>query len=577
MHPLSTYAAEAKPKLAALFVALGLDRDYVRGAGSYLYGEDGEAVLDLVSGFGATLMGHSPPALVRRLIGDLESGVPTFVQASIRGDVGRLGARLNAELARERGAAGQGYYLHLSNSGAEAMEAAIKHAYKVLVDRVGREQERLARLIHDFKHRWESDAIDLPAGHASVAKLCEEIAEQNLRSFESVRGSPSILALKGAYHGKTASALKITFNKTYREAFEGLSALRPVFIDLDAQERLAEVLRAETLDLFYPLAEGGRVVLRPIPVPRVLALALEPILGEGGVRPVPEATLARLAELHDELRVPFIVDEVQTGSGRTGRIFDFTQPPLGAIEPDYILLGKSLGGGLSKIGATLIRRDRYDPDFGLLHSSTFAEDGHSTRLALATLDELTRDDGALLTRIADLGSALRRRLEGLCRRFPRVLREVRGRGLMLGLELAPLDHAGPFLRGAGRQGVLSLLIASYLLRWHGIRLIAPISTMLPGNPGRSRQSVLRIQPPATLTEADMDRLVAALGEALTAIDRNNEGVLVGHLMGVEPTPAERADPARHPALWPIAQHSGEIDARTGFVAHPTGIEHLADY
>jgi predicted amino acid dehydrogenase len=148
---------------------------------------------------------------------------------------------------------------------------------------------------------------------------------------------------------------------------------------------------------------------------------------------------------------------------------------------------------------------------------------------------------------------------------------------MLGLELIALDDAGPFFRAAGRQGVLSLLIASYLMRYHAIRLVAPLATMLPGNPGRRRVSVLRIQPPASLTQAEIEHFLAALAEVLSVIDCNNEYLLVGHLSGHRVNDAERTAPSRFDAAWPLHQHDGEIDARTGFVAHPTRLEHLVAY
>lgn len=470
------YHSQCKPKLAELLRALGLDQHFVRAEGSYLYSEDGHAYLDLVGGFGAALLGHNPPALVDALVEALRRGIPANAQASVRGEAAALASRLNDLHAREQGGPScRGYYVNFTNSGTESVEAAIKHAYKVHFDKVRREYERLTRLLNDFYYRIDGSqtAIELPGKQRVLSKFRDDLDEHNLSQFEAFQNQPVIVAVKGSYHGKTASALKVTFNKTYREPFEGLSAVRPVFLAMDAPERLPEIVAEHCSEFFYPVLAGNRVELRPVRLTRVISLILEPILGEGGIRVVPDAVLQRLADLHDSTGIPYILDEIQTGCGRTGSMFAYTRTPLRRIEPEYVLLSKALGGGLVKIGATLIRRDIYDPDFGILHTSTFGEDEISARVASAFLDALVAPEAGLLARVTELGGYLRERLEGLRARFPSIIREVRGRGLMLGLELTALSESSPFFRAAGRQGVLSLLIASYLLRYHRIRLIAP--------------------------------------------------------------------------------------------------------
>lgn len=530
MHTSNHYETWSRPKLAQLLRAFKLDQHFVRAAGSTVYDADGRAVLDLVSGFGACLLGHNPPALKKRLIEQLQSDLPSFMMGSIAADTARLGERLNAELAVELGREpNPGYYLQLSNGGAEAAEAAIKHAYKVMVDRLSGRQQHLTQLSHEFARQCAGMEIALPPGHQSVKSLCSAIERHNKAMLEQARGAPCIVALKGSYHGRTGSTLKVTSNPTYRVDFAGLSALRPIFIPLDAPEYLAEVVRAQLIELRYPHWVNGQVEVGSVLVPQVIAFVMEPILGEGGVRVVPEATLQRLADLHGELDVPFIIDEVQTGYGRSGRVFDFSQTPLAAIDPEYLLLGKALGGGVSKLGATLIRRDVYDPDFGLMHSSTFAEDPPSAQMALATLDLLTADNRALLDHIRQVGASLQGRLQALHSHFPEVVREVRGRGLMLGMELRAPVGSGPRLQAAHRRGALALLIASYLMHHHAIRLIAPLHTMLGDRCDSVRPSVLRIQAAATLSGAEIEHFVSALAEVLVVIQRNDEQRLFDHL------------------------------------------------
>jgi len=550
------YRANCKPKLAELLQSLGMDQTFARAQGNYLYDSEDRAYLDLVGGFGAALLGHNPPTLCQALIESVQAGIPVHAQGSIRVEAGKLAANLNRIVTDERGAdteSASGYFVNFSNSGTEAVECAIKHAYKVHFDKVRRDYERLSRVLNDFYYRADRqiDSIDLPEGRTDLNKFRDDLDEYNLAQFESFQNRPVIIALKGSFHGKTTSALKVTFNKTYREAFEGLSGVQPVFIDMHAPERLAELVTEHHSEFYYPVLEGRRVVLRPVRVTRVIAFMLEPILGEGGIRVVPDAVMASLAAQRQRIAVPIIVDEIQTGCGRTGRVFAFTGTPLGRLEPDYVVLSKALGGGLVKIGATMIRRDVYDQDFGILHTSTFSEDELSCRLANEFLTLLDSDNRRLLDQAAARGEHLRRRLDQLQQQHPQLIREVRGRGLMLGMEFTSMADSSPFFRAAGRQGVLSLLIASYLLRYHRIRALAPLSTMLKGNPGKQRMSVLRIQPPLTITEAEIDRVIAALGEILNIIECNNEYCLVAHLSGHPVSDRERRNPHRVPVSWPL--------------------------
>lgn len=166
-------------------------------------------------------------------------------------------------------------------------------------------------------------------------------------------------------------------------------------------------------------------------------------------------------------------------------IYSYEHTPLRLISPDYITLSKALGGGIVKIGATLIRRDIYDQDFGILHTSTFGEDEFSASVSISVLDLLLDKNEQLLKEVKEKGDYLKKRLSELKEHYPDIVKDVRGRGLMVGVELTELNGRSPFFRASGKQGVLSLLIASYLLKHHNIRLLAPITTILKGNPGKN--------------------------------------------------------------------------------------------
>lgn len=571
-QPYDLYHDHTKPKLAELLRAVGLDQEYVRARGASLTTADGRTVTDFIGGFGATFVGHNHPVLKDLVRRRLDEDVPAHAQVSVRGASARLAKRLGDLLP-----CGGTYFVNLSNSGTEAVEAAVKHAYKVRFDQVRLEYERISRILNDLFYKVEGmrGAVEIPNGKKLV-DFRDDLDEYNLGQLESFQKTPVMLAFQGSFHGKTASSLKLTFNKSYREGYEGVSSIQPVFLDPAAPERIDEVLEEFRCEFLYPVLEADRIVLRPYRMTRAMGLILETIQGEGGIRPLPDSTLAWIAE-HLPGRLPLLLDEIQTGCGRTGSFYAFGQTPLVKIRPEYVILSKALGGGLAKIGATLVRSDIYDHDFGILHTSTFGEDDLSAEVALATIDLLEADGGHLSREAQRKGDLLREGLEDLKRRHPDLVREVRGKGLMLAVEFTTLEERSPFFRASGRQGILSILIASYLLEHHGLRVLSPLTSMLKGNPGKKRMSVLRIQPPAVVEDSEIARLLKALAEVLDIVEANNEFLLVGHLLGTPPATEDRLQPRRFPAKWPLHDGQAHIDARVGFVVHPTTVAKLREY
>jgi acetylornithine/succinyldiaminopimelate/putrescine aminotransferase/predicted amino acid dehydrogenase len=571
--PRLDYRDYCRPKLANLLAATGLNVPYRAARGATLIDATGEAVTDFVGGFGAALLGHNPPELKQLAVELLESDIPAHAQGSNREDAGALARRLSGMMPGNAR-----YVAHLSNSGTEAIEAALKHAYKVHLDLVRRHHEAIARETNELYHRLQDRELTaaLPRGKRPV-DFRENLDEHNLEQFESFQKHPVAIAFLGSFHGKTASALKVTYNHSFRDGFEGLSAIETEFVDPHEPERLSEIVDARACQFLRPVVRGAEVVLEPAPVTRVFACLLEPIQGEGGIRPMPTDTLRWIAEHHRVLGLPLIVDEIQTGCGRTGRFLALAETPLALDEPEYVVLSKALGGGLVKIAATLIRSDILDPDFGILHTSTFGEDEFSCLIAHRVLDILTRDDGRVMEETRTKGLYLRQGLEGLQAKYPELVSEVRGRGLMLAVEFTDLSGQSPFFRIAGRQGFLSILLASFLLRHHRVRVLGPLTNMLSGNPGRIRRAVLRLQPPVVVREAEIDRLVAALDEALAIVRANDEALLVGHLLGWVPSTEERRAPRCRVDAWPVQAEHHEIDGRTAFIIHPSSAADVREY
>jgi predicted amino acid dehydrogenase len=279
----------------------------------------------------------------------------------------------------------------------------------------------------------------------------------------------------------------------------------------------------------------------------VCALA-EPIQGEGGIRELSPLYLAALRAAADEHGFPLVLDEIQCGLGRTGR---FLASEGARVRGDYVTLSKALGGGLVKLAALLVERERYVRDFGWLHTSTFADDDHSAAVGLAVLDAIDADDGALLRACHDKGAHLAARLRELAARFPDELVAVRGRGLMLGIELGELPRSGsPLLRLLGAQRLLAFLASGWFLREARIRVA----------PTLSAHATIRLEPSAGVPVEELDRFVDALGRLLAILRQGRVDALLG-----APPPPE--GPRLTVVPPPPAPAPGATSERVGFLAH----------
>jgi len=215
------------------------------------------------------------------------------------------------------------------------------------------------------------------------------------------------------------------------------------------------------------------------------ALVVEPIQGEGGIVVPPDGYLRGaldLCHLHGAL---FIADEVQTGFGRTGRMFAVDHED---VVPDIMALAKSLGGGVAPIGACIATSEVWERAYGsrdtcMLHDSTFGGNALACAAALKAIEIAVRDDYA--GRAATLGAHFRERLEGIASES-KIVRGVRGRGLLLGLEFGE----PPIAKGLSRE-YFAAMFASVLLEDHHI---ITAYALKPTN-------ILRLEPPLVVEEA----------------------------------------------------------------------------
>jgi len=279
------------------------------------------------------------------------------------------------------------------------------------------------------------------------------------RRYWYSKGTPraGLIALEHSFHGRTCGSVSLTFTEQYRQPFEPLlPGVR--FVPPDDPGALLDAVTTDTA-----------------------AIVVEPIQGEGGVRPLTPAFARAITDACRRTGALLVADEVQCGLGRTGH--PFHHAALG-LEPDLVAVGKALGGGVP-IGATLASEAVGDALSPGDHGSTYGGNLLACRAALVVLDELV--DGGLLAHAARAGARLSQALQALARRQPAIV-EVRGAGLMQGLDLS--FDAAPVVEAAAGRGLLV---------------------------NRTARTVVRLLPPLTISEEELDRGVALLEAAIADV------------------------------------------------------------
>lgn len=387
-----------------------------------------------------------------------------------------------------------------------------------------------------------------PAGlrYVTFGNSGTEAVEVAIKACRLATGKLGILSTENGFHGKTLGALSATGRSSFQEGCGApVAGFRFVpYGDVDALERALREHAAETA-----------------------AFIVEPIQGEGGVVEPPAGYLKLARRLCDRHGVLLIVDEIQTGLGRTGALFACLDE---GITPDALTLAKALGGGLVPVSACLLSARAYSRDFAFKHSSTFAANALAMRVGLCVVERLTSDGGGLLEHVTREGNYLKRGLCALQRKYSSVIREVRGRGLMLGVELAP--DPSTIRRGVGSlmailEDGLALFAASYLLNVGGIRVA----------PTLNGSNVLRVQPPLTVTRDECDRIIGAFEELASVIASGQSDRLFSQvfgLRGVESSPSgvDGVESVRTPV------GEGEpSEGRFAFIVHLLDNKSLADF
>jgi acetylornithine/N-succinyldiaminopimelate aminotransferase len=336
-----------------------VDLAFERGEGAWLIATNGERYLDFTSGVAVNALGHAHPQLIAAISEQVRklSHVSNLYRIP---EAERLAARLcDASFAE---------FVFFANSGAEAMECAIKMA----------------------------------------------------RKHQSANGKPErfrIITFEGAFHGRTLATLAAGGQKKYLDGF------------------------GPVVDGFDQVAFGDLEATKRAIGPETAAILIEPIMGEGGVRVVPHEFLRALRKLCDQHALLLMFDEVQTGVGRTGELFAYQRT---GVTPDIMALAKALGGGFP-LGACLATAEAAKGMTAGTHGSTFGGNPLAMAAGNAVLDVMLAD--GFLDRVRRTALIFKQKLAEIRDRFPSVVAEIRGEGLLIGMRaVAPSSELVDELR-----------------------------------------------------------------------------------------------------------------------------------
>ncbi|GAA2237852.1 aspartate aminotransferase family protein [Kitasatospora cystarginea] len=316
-----------------------------------------------------------------------------------------------------------------------------------------------------------------------------EAVETALKFARYATGRPRVLYCEHAFHGLTTGSLSVNGESGFRRGFDPLLP-----------------------DTAIPLGDLGALA-RELKKGDVAALIVEPIQGKG-VHAAPPGWLLAARQLLHEHRALLICDEVQTGIGRTGSFFAYQEE---GVEPDLVCAAKALSGGYVPIGATLGKGWIFEKVYSsmdrvLVHSASFGSNAQAMAAALATLHVMREEK--VVENSRRIGELFRERLAALVDRYE-LLAEVRGRGLMIGIEFGrPRSlklRTGWTALQAARKGLFAQMVVVPLLHRH--RILTQVSG--------DHLEVIKLIPPLIITEREVDRFVTAFTEVMDEAHRGS--------------------------------------------------------
>lgn len=357
------------------------------------------------------------------------------------------------------------------------------------LDRISHLPNLLQAGIHSLPSVLAQNLAKITPGDLKYTFFCNsgaEAVEGALKLAKIATEKSRIVYCAGAFHGKSMGALSVTGRNKYKKYFGPMVPL--------------------TVEVPYGDINELKLVLEKHE--DIAAFIVEPIQGEGGIIVPPTGYLRRAKELCSEYGVLLIADEIQTGFGRTGYWFACESE---GVTPDIMCVAKSLGGGIIPVGAYISTEDVWKKGYGtmdkcLLHTSTFGGNTWAAAAGIATVEFITQNN--LEKEALEKGAYMLAKLQKLKEKYP-LLKEVRGRGLMIGLEFDTINIPliSRLIPNTTKELVEEYtggMVASELINNYNI-----ITAYTLNNP-----NVIRIEPPLTVTYGQLDKLANALEEIL---------------------------------------------------------------
>ena len=347
---------------------------FKKGKGSFLYSSKGIKYLDFVQGIAVNSLGHSNPDLNKALLSQSKK-VWHVSNAFEIPESERLAKRLTKNTFAD--------YVIFQNSGAEAIEAAIKVARKFFYSKN-----------KPFKNR--------------------------------------ILCIKNSFHGRTLAAIHASGSKKMTEGF------------------------GPKIPGFDHFKFGDHNALKKSITKKTAAIMIEPILGEGGIKVIPSWCLKELRKICDQKRILLIIDEVQSGIGRSGKFFAFE---YSGIKPDIVPIAKGIGGGFP-LGAVLMNKKVAKVMTPGSHGSTFGGNPLAMQIGNAVLDQILKKK--FLKKVQKTSKYFLNSLKNIQKDYPKIIKEVRGIGLLIGIQL--YSNQSLFIKKLEQNKLLTIRAAENVVR-----------------------------------------------------------------------------------------------------------------
>ena len=346
------------------------------------------------------------------------------------------------------------------------------HRNPVVIEAVKAQLDQIALSGKAFFNKQQADLAEklaeITPGNLQFSFFCNsgaEAVEAALKLAKGATGRAKIVSTNGSYHGKTLGALATTGREKYRKKF--LPLMPGVeFVDYGNTQALIDAIDDQTA-----------------------CVILEPVQGEGGIIVPPDGYLKAAREACDKHGALLILDEVQSGLGRTGYTFACNHE---GVTPDIMTLAKAMGGGVMPLGVTVYTEDIYNKVYGdnpMIHTSTFGGNPLACAAGLAALSQLTPE---LVENSQKMGERMLNGFKEIQSRYPAILGDVRGRGLMIGIEFTE-DEVGE--------------VAVATLMKEGVCVAYALN-----NP-----RVLRWEPPLIINAEQVDHAIAALDTAMLEV------------------------------------------------------------